>query len=82
MKKIIIETRIVLARTKYRNFRYQRKLEYRVSYDGKIITNTDVANPKIPFDRFETRSKKSLNDYINTISNREFKKLLEDIVCI
>lgn len=30
MKKIIIETRVA----KYRNFRYQRKLEYHVSYDN------------------------------------------------
>ena len=71
MKKLTIQTRTSLKRTRFINYRYVEEFQYIVMYDGKRWSNTNVVNVKIPFQTITTRSKKVVEDFISKLGRKK-----------
>lgn len=79
MKQITIYTRKVLQRTGYRQYPYKEVKQVSIFYGGEEIKNhsekIDNARLKIKFNvELQTRSKKVLEDYINSLSRTNADK--------
>ena len=86
MKKLTIQTRTILKRTRFTNYRYVEDFQYIVFYDGKSWTNLirvkfpDGIKVKVPFQTIVTRSKKVVEDFISRLGRKENEKALKEIL--
>lgn len=83
MKTITIYSRKILARTGYRQYPYKEVKQVSIIYDGKLYENHSekIDNPrlKIKFNvELQTRSKKALQGYINSLSRTNTDKWIKD----
>ena len=83
MKTITIYSRKVLERTGYRQYPYKEVKQVTIIYDGKEYKNhtEKLDNPrlKIKFNvELQTRSKKVLEGYINSLSRTNTDKWIRD----
>ena len=83
MKQITIYTRKVLQRTGFKQYPYKEVKQVSIIYNGKMYENhgEKIDNPrlKIKFNvELQTRSKKALQGYINSLSRTNTDKWIKD----
>lgn len=83
MKTITIYTRKVLQRTGFRQYPYKEVKQASIFYDGEETKNhsekIDNARLKIKFNvELQTRSKKALEGYINSLSRTNTDKWIKE----
>lgn len=83
MKQITIYTRKVLQRTGFRAYPYKEAKQVSIIYGGKLYENHSekIDNPrlKIKFNvDLQTRSKKTLQGYINSLSRTNTDKWIKE----
>lgn len=80
MKQITIEKREILERTGFRKYRFKEIAHYVVTYDGNEFTNVSFNRGGIKKQFrvvLKTRSKKDLEDFIESLGRSDADKWLK-----
>lgn len=83
MKQITIYTRKVLQRTGFRQYPYKEVKQVSIIYNGKMYENhsekIDNTRLKVKFNvELQTRSKKAIQGYINSLSRTNADKWIRE----